>query len=870
MFSWLKKALPGSENTRHTNSSSGSRGGSLAKTDLPNEYDALKRRGNEFLSQGMLERAAQCYREAVSINPTHAEGFLNLGFVSRELKLYQDAERYLQQAVRIDPAMADAYYLLGGIAQECGNLAGAVDNYRKTLELKPDFEIAYLDLFHLFFQSGQYAGAKSIIQQGLAVNPGSAEFQYCLGKLHVQEKELEQAIVCYQKVLSIQPDFAEAHGVLGNIFKDQGRLDEAEACYHKALELDPDDADEHNNLGAVFLDRGDLEKAQACYRKAIELQPDFFEAHNNLGFVLAAQGDLSGAIDCYQRALALKPDSAEVNNNLGDAFRNQGRLNEAVSCYHRAIALKRDFSEAYNNLGAVLIDLGSREEAMSCYRQALAFHPDFFLAHNNLGILLQEQGKLDQALPCYRKALELAPDFPEAKINLLYALQSVCEWQELGPLTEALRRVVREAPPATANRISPFSFLALPGTTPSEQRICASNWAQRICQRQSSRQKGAEFEFKRETKQKINVGYLSADFRNHPVAHLMAQIFELHDRSRFSITAYSYGPDDGSMLRKRLEKSFDQFVDIRALPDEASAQRIHQDRIDILVDLAGYTKLNRSPILALRPAPIQVNYLGYPGTMGAGFVDYLIADRFIIPPEQQAHYAEKVVSLPYCYMPRDASCQRLPAPSRKQCGLPDEGFVFCSFNQPYKITPDVFDIWCRLLKAVPNSVLWLPSSASNVVANLCRETASRGVAPERIIWAPRLNLAEEHLARIQCADLFLDTTPYNAHTTCSDALWMGLPVVTCAGETFPSRVAGSLLTALGIPELITYSLEDYYALALALATDRNKYRDIRNKILANRESAPLFNSKNFTRDLEAVYLQMWDEYANSAHADCCL
>jgi protein O-GlcNAc transferase len=347
---------------------------------------------------------------------------------------------------------------------------------------------------------------------------------------------------------------------------------------------------------------------------------------------------------------------------------------------------------------------------------------------------------------------------------------------------------------------------------------------------------------------------------------LMAQIFELHDRNHFRISAYSYGPNDGSVMRKRLEKAFDQFIDIRALSDEAAAKRIYEDGIDILVDLTGYTQHGRSAILALRPAPIQVNYLGYPGTMGAGFVDYLIADQFIIPPEQQEHYTEKVVWLPDCYMPRDISCRRLAAPRRKDCGLPDEGFVFCSFNLPYKITPDMFDIWCRLLKAVPGSVLWLPSSNPNAETNLSREAESRGVAPERIIRAPRMNLAEEHLARIQCADLFLDTTPYNAHTTCSDALWMGLPVITCVGKTFPSRVAGSLLTALGVPELITYSLEDYYTLALDLATDRRKYENIRNKIIANRESAPLFDSTKFTRHLEQAYRQMWDEYVAFPHS----
>ena len=253
--------------------------------------------------------------------------------------------------------------------------------------------------------------------------------------------------------------------------------------------------------------------------------------------------------------------------------------------------------------------------------------------------------------------------------------------------------------------------------------------------------------------------------------------------------------------------------------------------------------------------------------MGADFVDYLIADRFIIPPEQQQHYTEKVMWLPDSYMPRDRSCKRLPKPGRKECGLPEDGVVFCSFNQTYKFSPAIFDIWCRLLSSIPGSVLWLSASHPLARANLVREAENRGVTADRLIWAPRMNLMEDHLARVQCADLFLDTTPYNAHTTCSDALWMGLPVITCVGETFPSRVAGSLLTALGVPELITYNLEDYYTLALELATNKNKYASIRNKIIANRESAHLFDSTKFTRDLEQIYQLMWDEFVNSPNVD---
>lgn len=924
MFNWLKKALPVSESAGHTNS-----------TSVSSEYAAHKKQGNEFLAQGKLEEAAECYRKAIAVNPGQAEGLLNLGFVSKELKHYQDAERCLLQAVQINPAMEDAYYLLGGIAQERGNLVGAIGNYQKALELKPDFEIVYGDLCQVLFQSGQNESAKKVIKQGLSLNPQSAEFHCYLGNLYVNEKKIEKAIACYRQALVIQPDFAEVNVLLGNVFKDQGDLDnalacyrkalvlrpesaevhnnlglafhaienfaealacyhkalvlkpdsaeinsnlgavlqdqgdldQAQACYRKALALNPEDADAHNKLGTLFHDRGDLEEAQACYRRALALNPDSVEANNNLGAIFQAMGNSEEAVACYRKALALNPDSLEASNNLGGELKKQGKLNEAVACYRKALVLSPDSHTTYNNLGSALQEQGNSGEAASCFSKALLLKPDFPLAHYNLGVIFQEQNKLDKALACYRQAVELMPEFDIAKINLLYVLQLTCEWKDLWKLGEEVRQRVREISPANEHQITPFSFLTVSGSTPAEQKLCATNWAQSRFQSLNALRKELRFEYKCESKQKIHIGYFSADFRNHPVAHLMAEIFEIHDRDRFKTTAYSFGPDEDSPMRKRLVKAFDHFVDIRDFTIENAARKIHGDRIDILVDLMGYTKYNRSAILALHPAPIQVNYLGYPGTMGATFIDYLIADPFIITPEHRTYYTEKVVRLPDCYMPRDSTCRRLAAPSRKDCGLPDEGFVFCSFNPTYKITPDMFNIWCRLLKTVPGSVLWLSSSNPDAESNLSREAKIRGVEPERIIWASRLNLTEDHLARIQCADLFLDTTPYNAHTTCSDALWMGLPVITCAGETFPSRVAGSLLKAIGVPELITYNLDDYYTLALELTTDKNRYADVRNKIIANRESAPLFDSTKFTRDLENLYQLMWDDYTSNPHND---
>jgi len=545
----------------------------------------------------------------------------------------------------------------------------------------------------------------------------------------------------------------------------------------------------------------------------------------------------------------------------GDVYLNQGEFEKASACYRQAIAYNPNYAEAYNNLGNACREQKQFDDAELYLKQATRLKPELANAYYNLATLLLAREKLDGAIENFYKTLEYRPKHYAAQAVLLHLLQKMCKWNNLDSHIKTLRHEVSSPAESAESIFSPFAFMAMPGSTPEEQKICAERWVQLEYQSLAPLRNELAFDHKRPRNKKITLGYLSADFRNHATATLMAEVFELHNRDQFHITAYSYGPDDGSEMRKRLKGTFDQFVDIRGNSDKDSACRIYADHIDILVDLKGFTENNRSGILALRPAPLQVNYLGYPGTMGADFVDYLIADRFIIPPEQQKHYTEKIVYLPNCYQPNDRTRQRLAAPTRTACGLPESGFIFCCFNQTYKITPDIFDIWCRLLISIPDSVLWLYINTPYSEENLKREAENRGINPARLIMAP-MQEAEKHLARLQCADLFLDTLPINAHTTCSDALWMGLPVVTCAGDAFPSRVAGSLLSAIGVPELITYNLKDYYNLALDLASDKKKLDAIRSKIIANRDTAPLFDSERFTRNLEQAYVQMMDDYSN--------
>lgn len=564
-------------------------------------------------------------------------------------------------------------------------------------------------------------------------------------------------------------------------------------------------------------------------------------------------------------AMASPPPSAlffeesAAHKAKGDAHFDRGELTKAAECYRDAIASDPENAKALNNLACICREQKLFAEAEHYFKRATEIRPTVANVHYNLASLLLARGKENDAIEYFAREFEHQPKHFAALALLLHLKQKVCDWKDLQALAVLLRSAVFELPETAEQIFSPFAFIALPGATREEQKCCAERWVQAEYQSLIDLRPQLHLNHERRHNPKIAIGYLSADFRDHPIARLIANVLELHDREKFDITAYAYGSEDGSGMRKRLKDAVDRFVNIDNLSDVDAARRVHADKIDILIDLTGFTANTRSGILALRPAPIQGSYLGYLGTMGADFVDFLIADEFIIPCSHQEDYAEKILRLPYCFQANDSKRPSPPAPLRSSVGLPESAFIFCCFNQPYKITPDMFDVWCKLLLAVPDSLLWLYSSGPTSQDNLQIEAGKRGIDRSRLVMAPKVS-PEQYLARMQSADIFLDTNPYNAGTTCSDALWMGLPVITYSGQTFASRMAGSLLTAIGLPELITYDLQDYYRLALHLATDRAKLKSIRNTIVANRSTSPLFDSRRITLDLEERYTKLFNEH----------
>ena len=637
---------------------------------------------------------------------------------------------------------------------------------------------------------------------------------------------------------------------MGNALQDQGNLEEAIVSYGKALAINPDYADAYYNMGNALQDQGNLEEAILSYGKALAIKPDYAGAYYNIGVALQEQDNLEEAIEAYSKALAIKPDYADAHNNMGYALKEQGNLEEAIEAYGKAVSLKPDYAVAHYNMGDALQEQGNLEEAIEAFRKALAIKPDYVTAYYNMANALKEQGNLEEAIEAYSKGLAIKPDYESLRAQKLFWQAHICDWNSIA---EDLKLIPKLG--TTRKYAHPFFLLTLEDV-PERHRTRSKIYANI-----KYPQKPLPAQVKPSQKPgRIRIGYFSSDFKEHPVAYLIVKMLEQHNHNQFEIFGYSLHGSQQNEMRQRLTKPFDNFANVEGMSDKAIALQARQDGIDIAVDLNGYTTHACTGIFAYRAAPIQINYLGYPGTMGAEFIDYILADPVLIPEDKRQHYSEQIIYLPNTYQPTDntrAISDKVI--SREDMGLPREGFVFCCFNNNYKISPVEFDIWMRLLKNVEGSVLWLLKSNKWAGQNLKRQAEDRGVNAERIIFAERLPQSE-HLARQRLADLFLDTFNYNAHTTTSDALWAGLPVITKMGQGFAARVAGSLLNAVGLPELITQNEEDYEVLILELATNPKKLAKIKDTLATNRLTQPLFNTELYTRHLENGYLQAYECY----------
>jgi protein O-GlcNAc transferase len=724
-----------------------------------------------------------------------------------------------------------------------GNLAEAERLYQQLMRSSPGDPNAPHFLAVIRAQQGRNREALTLMGQALALNPNAPEILSNYGNVLRAEGRLGEALAAQERAILLKSDYAAALNRRAQLLRDLGRLQDALAAADTALAARPGDLEALNTRGIILTDLKRHDEALESYGRALMLSPDFPDTLNNRALVLKTLKRPDEALVAVERALTAHRGFAEGWNSRGIILFDLKRIGDAVASYEQALALRPDYAEAFNNRAVALWSIKRFAESLADCDRAIALQPGFADALYNRGNALAELNRPAEALESYEQALKIDPGHPNALSGLANAAMTIGDWTRTQKLAPRIRDAVLDGKAV----IQPFVVMGYWDDNELQLR-CSQNYVRQSGPGPLPRLWNGE----RYGHDRIRVAYLSADFHQHVTAALTAEMFELHDRARFEVTAVSFGADDGSTMRQRLVKAFEHFHDARQQSDRDVAALLRQWEIDIAIDLGGHTSGARPWVLAHRAAPVQAKYMGYPGTSGSGFIDYLITDRLVVPEDQDRFFSEKIAALPDTLWVTDARRDVPAAPSRAQAGLPEDGFVFCCFNHNWKITPPLFDIWMRLLQQVDGSVLWLLEGNASIRDNLRREAEARGVVPSRLIFAARTT-PEQHLARQQLADLFLDTLPYNAHTTASDALWVGLPLVTTPGHSFPARVAASILQAAELPELIAEDLAAYEALALKLARDPAALATIRERLMTNRNRVPLFDTPRFTRNLEALY-----------------
>jgi protein O-GlcNAc transferase len=883
----------------------------------PGHFDALNRLAIVALQRGRFDEALMRIERALRVAPNSVAALSNKGSILIALKRYGEALAAYDRAVELDCDDPDTHYNRANLLKEMGRPEQALTSYEGVIQRRPDDAEAHFNRGRMLLELRRSDAAVSAFDRAIALSPSTEVHFYrgnaLKGLLRLEEaassyaqaialnpgnitaylnranclrdlKRPEEALATYDQVLSIKPDFAEALASRGNVLLDLKRAQEALASYDRALAIKPASAETLNNRGSALLDLQRFEDALEGFDRALAVKPDYPEALNNRGTALLRLERFDDALACFERVLEIRPDFAEALNDRGSALLSLRRPQDALASCDRALAVQSDHLEALINRGNALYDLQRPADALASYEQALVFRPDSVEALNNRANVLLELKRFEDALAACERTLAVKPDLVEALIirgNALFDLKRPasalasfdaalaiepnstnalvahalaaalsCSWTRSGQIHGSLRASVEDA--QFDGNCSIFGLLSTFDDPPLQRRA-----AERYCAHKAIPASRPTAPASLDRKRRLRLGYLSADFVPHPVAFLTTGLIEAHDRSFCEVYGFSASADDRSPERKRLAAAFDRLIDVTHPSREELCSEVRRAGIDILIDLGGHTKGSRILDLAARPAPIQISYLGYPGSVGASFIDYIIADRFVIPADAAQHYSEKVVYLPDCFQANDDK-RRVSAnvPTRAQCALPEQGFVFCAFHSSYKLNPEVFGIWMRLLQAVPGSVIWLVAVAE-AHDNLRREAQACGIDPNRLVFAGPAGYPD-HLARQKRADLFIDTWPYNGGTTASDALWAGLPVLTMAGRSYAARMAGSLLHAVGLPELVTHSPQAYEALALRLAREPALLGGVREKLAANIKSAPLFNTKRFARHIEAAYGKMWE------------
>jgi predicted O-linked N-acetylglucosamine transferase (SPINDLY family) len=763
------------------------------------------------------------------------------------------ADEHCAQALQLDPAHFHAYHLRGLIALDHDETDRGIEFIEKSLAINPNQPLAYSNLGNALLSAGRPQEALDSLERALSLKSDLVIAHYNRGNALRSLSRFAQALASYDATLTLDNAHVKALNNRGLVLQELGRFTEALSSFDRASKLDPRFAASQANLAAVLLKLDRPLEALATTERLLRWTPEDPEAHRGRADALLALGRLDEAVDSYSKVLQLEPGNFDVLINRGTALQRQKRLEAALEDCERAVQSRPQSGLALGNTGNVLLGLDRARSALACYERALALSSDDSSALHGRGAALLKLGRLEEAAQAFAELLSIQPDHPSALGNLFHLRMEQCDWTDY----ETLSRRVFGSLKRTKRFVNPLSLLMY--DDPEVSLACARTFAAETYPPEFSLGPFSPPAGSLATStggSKIRVAYVSADFCDHPVAHLLVGALERHDRERFEVIGVSLRARGGGPFEQRVHAAFDRCIDASSRSDREVAVLMREWGIDIAVDLMGFTEGSRLGIFAQRAAPVQVNYLGYAGTVGAPYMDYLLADGEVIPAGDEHWYGEQVVRLPHCYLPTDDRCTVGQPPTRAEAGLPQHGLVFCAFTKAHKIHPGMFGIWMRLLQKTEGSVLWLRGMGTAAQANLTRAAETFGVAGGRLVFAPRVASRAEHLGRQALADLVLDTLPYNAHSTTCDALWAGVPVLTCAGAGFASRVAASALAAAGLPELITRSLEEYERGALELAHQPERLEALRSRLALEGRRSPLFDTIRYTGDLEAAYAQM--------------
>ncbi|MGA2776361.1 MAG: tetratricopeptide repeat protein [Steroidobacteraceae bacterium] len=814
----------------------------------------ILRQAYDLTRRGQFERAAALCAELVRQDAAHAQAWLLHAVIAIQTGKPGDAAIAARRSLQSDPAPARVHALLGDALSTLRQPLAALESYDAALSRDRDLISAHFGRGNALLALQRPREAIASFDRVLKNSPDDFEALVKRGNAQFECKDPRAAVDSYDRAVALRPTDAVALCNRGSALLLLQKTDAALESLNSALCIEPDFPEALLQRGLALCLKKAPHEALASYDQALRARRDYPETLVARGDVLRDLQRPAEALASFERALALRPDYAAAQRGIGNALLDLGRPAECLAAHDAAVRMGGELSESLHGRANALRALRRYAEAVSAYDESLQLDPRNAIVQCDRSFALLQWGDhQDEAITGYASGLMLDPDIPFVPGQLFHLQSSRADWSVRAPV--AGRDRILAAVRAGAAVCAPFAFLSISDDA-AAQLECARVFARTQCQIETPPRRERHFNH-----QKIRVAYVSADLREHAVTYLLTAALERHDRERFETFGVSLRPAESSPMGQRIQAAFDRFIDVSSMTDAATAEMLNGLEVDIAVDLTGYTQGFRPKIFALGAAPIQIGYLGYPGTMGASFMDYLIADDFVIPPDARRYYSEAVVYLPDCFQANDDARVISDRPvARADEGLPTEGFIFCCFNNSPKLNPRMFDLWMGLLAQVPGSVLWLLGHEATVAENLRREAGIRGIVPERLIFSARIPYAD-HLARLRLADLFLDTLPFNAGTTASDALWAGLPMLTCAGETFAARMAGSLLHTIGLPELIATDLEVYASRAIELARHPEVLKALRRRLIDNRRASPLFDTNRFVRHLESAYLEMWQRHA---------